>query len=167
MNKKKTFSCGQCTKQFFSKSRLDDHINQAHSKSNKCGKCGAQFSHYSSLNRHTKQAHEGVKIGVCKFCKKEFNKRSLERHEDQCKAQNNIFEVLHDETCEIDDDENMEIRTETHHKQSTNTKVDKIDHKCDFCEKTCASGFSLKGHINNVHGEKFLMCINHFNSFNI
>ena len=40
----------------------------------KCGQCGAQFSHYSSLNRHTKQAHEGVKIGVCKFCKKEFNK---------------------------------------------------------------------------------------------
>ena len=103
---------------------------------------------------------------LCKFCKKEFNKRSLERHEDQCKGQNNIFEVLCDETCEIDDDENMEICTETH-KQSTNTKVDKIDHKCDICEKTCASGFSLKRHINNVHGEKFLMCINHFNSFNI
>ena len=81
-HEQKTFACGQCTKQFFSKSRLDDHINQAHSKSNKCG----QFSHYSSLNRHTKQAHEGVKIGVCKFCKKEFNKRSLERHEDQCKV---------------------------------------------------------------------------------
>ena len=77
-----------------------------------------------------------------------------------------MFEMLHDKTCEIDDDENMETRTETHHKQSTNTKVDKIDHKCDFCEKTCASGFNLKGHINNVHGEKFLMCINHFNSFN-
>ena len=61
--------------------------------------------------------------------------------------------MLHDETCEIDDDENMEIRTETHHKQSTNTKVDKIDHKCDICEKTCASGFSLKRHINNVHGK--------------
>ncbi len=75
--------------------------------------------------------------------------------------------MLHDETCEIDDDENMEIRTETHHKQSTNTKVYKVDHKCDICEKTCASGFSLKRHINNVHAEKFLMCINHFNAFNI
>ena len=121
-HEQKTFACGQCTKQFFSKSRLDDHINQAHSKSNKCGKCGAQFSHYSSLNRHTKQAHEGVKIGVCKFCKKEFNKSESTKE---------VVEAAHQ-------------------------RLDKIwDWYC------------VKMLEKEAHGEKFLMCINHFNSFNI
>ena len=31
-HKQKTFTCGQCKKKLSSKSRLDEHINQAHTK---------------------------------------------------------------------------------------------------------------------------------------
>ena len=51
----KPFACSECSKRYYQKSHLQEHVEMAHSQSSKtypCPKCKKMFKHMKSLNSH-------------------------------------------------------------------------------------------------------------------
>ena len=74
--KKKTFSCADCTKCFGHKSSLKTHIKIVHEKKTyTCSQCGKALRSSYNLSAHVETVHEKQKKFICEFCTKAFGRK--------------------------------------------------------------------------------------------
>jgi uncharacterized Zn-finger protein len=74
--KKKTFSCSDCTKCFGHKSSLKTHIEIVHEKKTyNCSQCGKSLRSAYNLSVHIQTVHEKQKKFICEFCTKAFGRK--------------------------------------------------------------------------------------------
>ena len=186
--KKKDNKCDSCEKAFCSKSELNWHREAVHVKLKnfKCEFCTKSFSLNTALKTHISRVHEKKYKYECYMCNKSFvTKAHLRRHEKipHCNSCGEIFsdeynlwvhaKEEHDfkqdfkcEFCQMTFDEKLPARL---HLESAHNKririiyqapVNKMlkSYQCTSCNKSFATGPSLKRHENYTHGEKNLMC---------
>ena len=125
------FSCRNCNYRFTNKSKLDAHIQEAHTgvSPNECSICGSRFSDLGKLRDHKNEPHKYQ----CKDdkCKKRFvNEQSLEKH----------LQRKHKEFAQAS----------LHHGQ--------IIFRCKMCSRTFESNLALQSHQYIDHSFKCHLC---------
>ncbi|CAG0887435.1 unnamed protein product [Cyprideis torosa] len=74
------YNCPHCTKSYFAKRPLEDHINtHTGGKPHGCPTCGEGFGHVLALYRHRKTTHGWMADSVVSFSSPEFVQRGRER----------------------------------------------------------------------------------------
>lgn len=71
--KLRNFQCDLCSKTFFAKARLEDHIKSHNDvKDEECKECGMKFNQKGTLYAHIKVIHENRYAKTCEVCGKTF-----------------------------------------------------------------------------------------------
>ena len=82
-NRKESYCCPQCSKEFITLWVLNRHIESVHEEKRsdyKCVKCHKTFNRADTLAGHTKHCQEGEKLS-CEKCNKKFDRKyNLNRH---------------------------------------------------------------------------------------
>ena len=83
--KKKPFSCADCTKCYANAKTLKSHIELVHkNKTYTCSKCGKVLRSAHNLSAHVQTVHEKLKNFNCELCTKAFGrKHDLKFHVDR------------------------------------------------------------------------------------
>lgn len=67
------YQCDVCSKSFFAKARLEDHIKSHNDvKDEECKECGMKFNQKGTLYAHIKVIHENRYAKTCEVCGKTF-----------------------------------------------------------------------------------------------
>ena len=145
-NGEKLFKCTECNKLFFAKSRMNRHIQSAHTpddqKKFRCNTCDKGFISNQYLLEHT-NVHSGEKPFKCTECAKLFVAKSrLNRHIRSAHTPDDQKNYKCD-TC------GKGFINKQHFSDHLNIHTGEKPHKCKFCPADFANGGALRAHVKH------------------
>lgn len=141
--KQQSFECYLCRSTFGRILQLKQHFTNYHHTDDKLWKCSDCESRFAQRKNLMKHVYKHISMD-CEYCAKKFTTvRNLQKH---CQRSHKDQLTIHQcGQCPRKFILNAQLRIHMHNHNAS------LQHNCNICNETFASGMLLKGHIRAVH----------------